>query len=50
MSGPWPDSTEVWIFVSSSLGEANVSNVTVAPVCALNLADTSVNHCFCWSG
>jgi hypothetical protein len=44
------DSTDVWIFVSSSVGEANVSNVTFAPVCFWNFADTSANHARCWSG
>jgi hypothetical protein len=37
-SGPMPDTTDVWILVSSSLAVAKVSNFTVAPVCALNLS------------
>ena len=46
-SGPVPDTTEVWIFVSSSLALAKVSNFTVAPVCALNLSLT--DFCQAWN-
>src|SRR4051812_12977317 len=44
-SGPLPDTTEVWILVSSSLAVANVSQASDAPVCALNLSATD----FCQS-
>src|ERR1035437_9976881 len=47
MSGPWPATTDVWIFVSSSLPLAKVWKTTVAPVCFWNAADTSLNHCCC---
>ena len=36
--------------VSSSLAEANVSHVTVAPVCALNFAAVDSNQAFCSVG
>src|ERR1035437_1821864 len=47
MSGRWPATTDVWIFVSSSLPLAKVWKTTVAPVCFWNAADTSLNHCCC---
>ncbi|MCY1217701.1 hypothetical protein D9M72_296240 [compost metagenome] len=50
MSGPCPETTEVWMRVSSSLAEAKVSNFTSAPVSALNLAAMSLCHFFCCSG
>src|SRR6478609_2233493 len=49
-SGPCPDTTEVWILVSSSLAEANVSHLTSAPVWALNFADVESNQAFCSAG
>ncbi len=36
--------------VSSSLAEANVSHLTVAPVCALNFAAVDSNQAFCSFG
>src|SRR4051794_2761009 len=49
-SGPVPDTTDVWILVISSLADANVSHLSVAPVCVLNLSATDFCQVACCCG